>query len=648
MLTSRRLTSASRGLSMDRRALRWRRAVAKVNSLAANMADFSADELARESRGLRFRVRSGEPMQRLLPAAFALVREAADRALGMRHYDVQVLSGAAIFDRCVAEMQTGEGKTLTATLPLYLAALAGDGAHLATANDYLAVRDAELMGPVFQLLGMTVGFVEAATPRPRRKQAYACDVTYGTAKEFGFDFLRDRLFARSHEELGRRDVLGGMLGELDGGQSAETVQRGHFFALIDEADNILIDEARTPLIVSSLPGPGQAALEALYRWAAAVAPDLNEEFHYNYDQKLKAATLTADGRRAVRELSKPPAMAGCELLEIYEQVETALRVSREFLNDRHYVVRDGEVVIVDEFTGRLAEGRKWREGVHQAVEAKEGLPVSVETGEAARVTVQDYFLRYQQLGGMTGTGWTSRGEMNRIYKMRVARIPTHRPTQRQRWPDAMLANQEKKWESIVAEVVELNQLGRPVLIGTRSIDKSELLSEKLTAAGVEHQVLNARQSEDEATVIAAAGCAGRVTVATNMAGRGTDIALGEGVEALGGLHVVGTELHESARIDRQLIGRCGRQGDPGSFRQFMALYDEILQAGLGERSAAAAVAASESSSSSTDLWIRRFYRAQRKVEKSHFRQRRLLMHHERRRRELQRQMGQDPFLDASQ
>ena len=630
----------------QRRLRHWTSLLGRIADLEPLRQQLSDDELRKESRALRYRARSGEPLDELLPDAYATMREAASRAIGMRHYDVQLLGGMAMHHGCIAEMQTGEGKTLTATLPMYLAALEGKGAHLATANDYLAVRDAEIMQPAYELLGLTVGVVEATTPRPQRRIAYACDITYGTAKEFGFDFLRDRLFSQPGEDA-PRNLLGSLLGQVGSSVNENVVQRELHFALVDEADSILIDEARTPLIISSTPGDAELAVIALYQWAASAEQRFEEETYYHYDSKQRTVTLNADGRKLVRQLPRPEEISDVSVLELYERIECAIKVQRDFLLDRQYVVRDGEIVIVDEFSGRMAEGRKWREGIHQAIEAKENVTISVTTGEAARVTIQDYFCQYQRLGGMTGTANNSERELKKIYGLNVQVIPTNRPPQRIQMPDLVFPTSQEKWEAIVDEVHEVHLTGRPVLIGTRSIDKSEIISHLLASAGLHHYVLNARQEAAEAEIVGDAGQIGRITVATNMAGRGTDIKLPAEALERGGLHVICSELHESPRIDRQLIGRCGRQGDPGSYRQYMALDDEILATGLGPHRAEAIirqVAAGQRELASCAQLLRK---AQYHVAREQFKQRRLLMHHERERKKLQEQMGQDPYLDAA-
>ncbi len=631
--------------SVARRQLaRWQTIIPKVASFEEELQKLNAYDMRKRSLSLRYRLKSHEPAERLLPEAFALVREAGRRTLNMRHFDVQILGGIAMHNRSIAEMQTGEGKTLTATLPLYLAALEGKGAHLATVNDYLARRDAEWMKPLYESLGITVGIVETQMNQNQRRKAYQCDITYGTAKEFGFDFLRDRLLLRRIGE-GQTDFLGGMLGMVsEGGE--RPVQRTPYFVLVDEADSILIDEARTPLIISALPSEAQIIAVECYKWAAGVASQFIEDEHYDYDHERKSIELTAEGRRLVRNLPKPDEMHAVGMFSIYEYIERAVKVNREFFRDRQYVVREGEVVIVDEFTGRAAEGRKWRAGLHQAVEAaQDDVEVTAEAGQAARVTVQDYFHLYPHLAGMTGTGITSAGELKKIYKLRVVQIPTNRPAIRQRLEDRVFGTEEEKWHAIVDEVVEVHATGRPVLIGTRTIDKSEIISRMLKQRGIEHEVLNANHIEEEAEIVAKAGRQGRVTVSTNMAGRGTDIKLGEGVHELGGLHVIMTEMHDSARIDRQLVGRCGRQGDPGCYRVYLALEDELLL-GLGPDKAKYYHEYGRDNPGRYDELAKLFVKAQRKLEKRHFLDRKVLMYHEKERKKLQLQMGQDPYLDT--
>jgi len=626
---------------------RWYQLLPVIEAMEPKLKELSDGQIRKEGLSLRHRARSGEPLGRILPEAFALVREAGRRTLGMRHYDVQLLGGIAIFHRSIVEMQTGEGKTLTATAPMFLYALAGRGALLATVNDYLAKRDADLMRPVYQAVGMNIGVIQSQMQTPERAKAYACDLTYGTANEFGFDFLRDRLLLRKIKE-GQNDLIGAMLNQGVGrGGGDKPVQRDPFFALVDEADSILIDEARTPLIISAIPGEAEKIQVATYCWCAEHAGDFIEDEDYEWDEDKKSVELTRKGRSKVRNIEKPPILDSVGMFDLYTFSERAIKVQREFHLERQYVVRDGEIVIVDEFTGRLSEGRKWRDGIHQAIEAKEGLEVTVATGQAARITIQDFFLRFENVAGMTGTAAASRKELKKIYQCNFVPIPTNRPPRRIQLPTEVYGNSDAKYRAIVNEIADLNSVGRPVLIGTRSIDKSLILARLLDEKNIEYQILNAYHVEEEAEIVAKAGQLGKVTVSTNMAGRGTDIRLGEGVEELGGLHVICTEMHESARIDRQLIGRCGRQGDPGSYRQYLSLDDELLLTGFGPKRAKRLKNKGEETEKRFDSTERLFVKAQKKVEKKHFRQRKALMYFEKQRKKMQREMGQDPYLDST-
>lgn len=624
---------------------KWKSAVRRITRQSSALQDLSDEQLTKKSLALKFEARSGTPLEKLIVEAYALVRESARRTISMEHYDVQLLGGIAMFHRSIAVMQTGEGKTLTATLPIYLNALRGEGSHLATANDYLAARDAELMKPVYQRLGLSVGVITNESNRSQRYEAYHCDITYTTAKEIGFDFLRDRLINRQMEFASVSQIPSMVQSKTD--SNLQIVQRGLNYILVDEADSILIDEARTPLIVSSVPDEvAQAAIE-LYNWSAEVSPDFKIDEHFSIDPDDNQITLTSQGRRQVRVLQQPQLLKQTPIMDIYDQVEQAIYVNQNYIADRHYVIRDGEVVIVDEFTGRLAEGRKWRAGIHQAIEARESLEVSVETGESARITLQDLFLKYDSLSGMTGTAAKSERELETIYEVQVVNVPTNRPPRRVQLATCVFGSDEQKWQAIADEIEELHRTGRPVLIGTRSIDKSEILSKILKRRKVKHEVLNARHLQREAEIVAAAGEVGRVTVATNMAGRGTDIRLSDEALAAGGLHVICSELHESARIDRQLIGRCGRQGDPGSFRQYLSLEDDILDNGIGESAAEKLRNYHESPSVALKRFAPMFHKAQANIQHNHFKSRKMLLYHESRRQEMQREMGQDPYLDTA-
>ncbi len=619
----------------------WTMLIPKIRARAEEVGKLTAEQLRKESLSLRYRAKSGESLSDMVVEAFALVVEAADRALGMRHFDVQLLGGMVMFNGAIAEMATGEGKTLTATLPMFTRSLPGKGALLATVNDYLAARDAEEMAQVYKQLGMTCGVVTTDMSRPQRREAYNCDITYGTAKEFGFDFLRDRLVLR---QLRQNQLAFFESTEEGGGESP--VQRDPYFALVDEADSILIDEARTPLIISAIPGEDVEEIQATYRWASSIADRFEEDEHYEYDHEKKKIELLLEGRQLVRAIPKPPELDTVGLIDCYEFTEQAIKVNRDFLLDQHYVVVEGEIVIVDESTGRLAEGRKWRDGIHQAIEAKEGVQITMDTGQAARITVQDLFMRFEVLGGMTGTAVTATKEFRKIYKKHVCPIPTNRPPLRKILQERIYGTGEEKWRAIADEIQELQSIGRPILVGTRTIDHSQILSQLLTERGIVHDVLNAHQVALEAEIVSKAGQSGNVTVATNMAGRGTDIKLPDAVAELGGLHVICTEIHDSARIDRQLVGRCGRQGDPGSVRQYMALDDEILLTGLGPKKALRLREQGKKSTGNLKGMGNLFRKAQAKVEARHLRDRNMLLHHEKQRKKMHRELGQDPYLDT--
>ena len=553
----------------------------------------------------------------------------------MRHFSVQIQGGLAIHRGVVAEMLTGEGKTLTATIPAYLQALEGRSVLIATANDYLAQRDTEMMEPVYSELGLTVGCIQSGQPRDDRRRAYNCDVTYGTAREFGFDFLRDRLEARRRDDPKLAMFASGPV----------RVQRAPGFLLLDEADSLLIDEARTPLILSGPLDQADAAHAACYAWAADVAPDFEEPRHYVRDRFSGWPALTGNGRARIRGLAMPPATAPLGLTEIHHFVERAIFVVHRYQRDRHYVVRDDKVQIVDEFTGRIQPGRTWNDGLHQAIEAREGVPLTVETGHLARVTIQEYVRRFPHISGMTGTAQEAAREFRAVYGLAVKAIPPNRPLRRQRLPDAVFHTAAEKRAGIISETRRMLEQGRSLLVGTPTIAASQQLAEDCGNAGVEVVVLNALNPQAEAEVIAQAGEPRRVTIATNMAGRGTDIRLNPAVLKAGGLHVIATELHAASRIDRQLEGRCGRQGDSGSYRQFLSLEDEILAAAHGVPRAERL--ARRHSRGSDEATISRLLReAQKTVEREHFRQRQELMQFDEQLHRATESLGLDPVLDA--
>jgi preprotein translocase subunit SecA len=615
----------------------------RVNALEPKFEPMSDAELKEQSHELRLRAKQGDSLNTLLPEAFALVRESAKRTIGQRHFDVQVLGGIAIHNKCISELETGEGKTLVATMPTYLNALPGKGVHVVTVNDYLAKRDAEWMTPVYNMLGMSVGCIQTGQPDGSRRAAYACDITYGTSKELGFDFLRDELKRLQLGDTHRKSFEQVFLGSGGHVESETPVQRTHYYAVVDEADSILIDEARTPLIIGANNQPTQEEAAAYYG-ADQLAETLVRVKDYKYDPLERKAELTSAGRRKVQARAAHPAFVTLTVDGVYEYVERALRAQIAYLRDRDYVVHDGEVVIVDEFTGRMMPGRQWQDGLHQAIQGKEKLEITLETITAARVTVQDFFKRYTKLAGMTGTATSDAAELKRIYKVGVMKMPTNRPGRRTWLPDRVFSTEEEKFRAVADQIIEWNKVGVPVLIGTRSIEKSEKLSRLLGEAGIEHQILNAKNHEIEAQIVAQAGQKGKVTVATNMAGRGTDIKLGEGVAALGGLHVIGTERHESRRIDRQLAGRCARQGDPGYAQFFVSLEDEIIEA-FGEKPAARLRKRHAGRGELTSIrWRRVFVAAQAKKERQHFKDRKLLMHYEKQRAEMRKNMGLNPVL----
>lgn len=528
-----------------------------INSLEPDCQKLSDAELRAKTDQFRMRLARGETLDDLLPEAFAVVREAARRTLNMRHFDVQLMGGIVLHEGRIAEMKTGEGKTLVATLPVYLNALTGQGVHVVTVNDYLARRDAEWMGKVYEFLGLSVGVIVHGLSFEERRAAYMADVTYGTNNEFGFDYLRDNMVV----------------------DPSQLVQRELNYAIVDEVDSILIDEARTPLIIS-----GAAEDSArYYEQFARIAPQLKRERDYTVDEKAKTIAMTEEGLARVERILGIDDLFDERHFELNHYLNQALKAKEFFQRDRDYVVVDGEVVIVDEFTGRLMPGRRYSEGLHQAIEAKEGVPVLQESQTLASITYQNYFRMYKKLAGMTGTAKTEEQEFIKIYNMDVVVIPTNKPMIRVDYPDAVYKTEKAKFEAVVREIEERHKTGQPILVGTISIEKSEKLSAMLKARGIPHEVLNAKNHAREAEIIALAGQRGAVTIATNMAGRGTDIVLGEGVQELGGLHVIGTERHEARRIDNQLRGRAGRQGDPGSSRFYVSLEDDLMRLFGSER-----------------------------------------------------------------
>ncbi|MGD0114498.1 MAG: preprotein translocase subunit SecA [Dehalococcoidia bacterium] len=572
------------GGSSEAAVRKLRPLVQEINALEADIQALTDAELRAKTDEFRQRLADGEGMDDILPEAFAVVREASRRYIGMRHFDVQLIGGIVLHQGKIAEMKTGEGKTLVATLPIYLNALEGHGAHLITVNDYLAKRDTQWMGPIYDALGLSVGCLqhesaflyhaekvsdvqnmEHIAPIPRR-QAYQSDITYGTNNEFGFDYLRDN-----------------MATDLD-----FTVQRERHYAIVDEVDNILIDEARTPLIIS---GPSQENTQTYFTFARLV-PRLAQEVDFTVDEKHRAVNLTEEGMSKLEQWLGVKNIYDPQNYRLTRYMEAALKAEILYKRDRDYVVKDGEVVIVDDFTGRLMFGRRWSDGLHQAVEAKETVKIQQESITYATITLQNYFRLYGKLAGMTGTAWTERDEFFKIYRLDVVVIPTHVDLIRHEYSDFVYRNEESKFRAVAGEIEERSKAGQPLLVGTVSIEKSEYLADLLKRRGVTHQVLNAKFHEKEAGIIAQAGRFGAVTIATNMAGRGTDIILGGKTEGrdpdewqeehnkvvdAGGLHIIGTERHEARRIDNQLRGRAGRQGDPGSSRFYVSFEDDIMR-----------------------------------------------------------------------
>ncbi len=531
--------------------------VAQVSGQESWTSNARDEELASKTAAYRQRAEQGQTLESLLPEAFAVVREVAKRTLGMRHFDVQVMGGAVLFEGKIAEMKTGEGKTLVATLPVYLNAIGGKSTHLVTVNDYLAKRDSEWMGKIYKFLGLDVGLLQQGMDTSSKKEQYMADVVYGTNNEFGFDYLRDNMVS----------------------DTANMVQRGHQFAIVDEVDSILIDEARTPLIISGM----ATGTNKLYKQFSAIVPMLEQEKDFDIDEKARNAAITEEGVDKVEKVTGIQNLYDPGNYLLVHALNQSLKARHLFKKDVDYILKDGEVIIVDEFTGRLMPGRRYSEGLHQAIEAKEGVDIRDENQTLATITIQNYFRMYDKMAGMTGTAITEAQEFRHIYKLETVVIPTNKPLIRKKLPDLIYKTEKVKFDNVVEDIADRNQKGQPVLVGTISIEKSETLSSMLKRRGISHNVLNAKQHEREADIVADAGQKGAVTIATNMAGRGTDIVLGEGVPALGGLHVLGTERHESRRIDNQLRGRSGRQGDPGSSQFYLSTEDELLRLFGSER-----------------------------------------------------------------
>jgi preprotein translocase subunit SecA len=635
------------GLPWQRRLAWSALQVPKIRHWESVHDNLGPDELRAVGAKLRGRARGGESLDKLLPEAFGLACVGSKRFLNMRPYDVQLAAGIVMHHGALAELATGEGKTLCASLPVFLNGLLGRGVHVTTVNDYLARRDAELLGPLYRGLGLTVGVIQQQMGEQERQKAYRADITYGTSSEFGFDFLRDRLKAagaKGQESPFWAPWQPGPGGGNDPGDIY--TQRGHHYALVDEADNIFVDEARTPLIIA---GETKLALPeeaGVFTWANDLVQQMVAGKHFEFDLKKQKVELTDEGKRMAR-FSNPPSV-GAESLamdKVHERLEQALHAHHRFSRDQHYMIEKDEIVIIDESTGRRMPDRHWRDGLHQAVEAKEGTPIHSPSDHAAQITYQSFFRQYTKLSGMTGTAAQNWVELYRVYKLWVVCVPTNRPSIRALWPDRVFPNEGVKFDAIVREIIDLRNRGRAVLIGTRTVAKSEELSRRLVEAGIEHDVLSARNHEHEAKIVAQAGEQGRVTIATNMAGRGTDIKPPLSVLAAGGLHVLGTERHESLRIDRQLIGRAGRQGDPGSAQFFLSLEDELLEELGLDKQESLRKTGEPGGGGNWDGYLTYFQTAQRRVEAKHYKSRVDLMVHEKQRQEILKDLGADPFVD---
>ena len=589
------------GSKNDRYLRRLRPIVARINALEPQMQELADEDFAQRMAEYRQQVQAGErTLDDLLPEVFALVREASRRVMGMRHYDVQLVGGIVLHRGKIAEMKTGEGKTLVATLPVALNALSGKGVHVVTVNDYLATRDAQWMGKLYNFLGLSVGVIVNGLDDQARKEAYGADITYGTNNEFGFDYLRDNMKF----------------------YATQLVQRGHNFAIVDEVDSILIDEARTPLIIS---GASDESV-GMYRAMDQIVRQLGPE-DYTVDEKARTAMLSEEGVAHCEALLHVDNLFDPANITQQHCILQALKAHHVFKRDVDYIVQNDKVVIVDEFTGRLMDGRRYSDGLHQALEAKENVTIAAENQTLASITFQNYFRMYDKLAGMTGTADTEAVEFHQIYNLEVVSIPPNKPMQRKDYPDLIYRTRKEKYDAIIEAIRELYEKGQPVLVGTISIETSEMLSQRLKKLNIPHSVLNAKQHAREAEIVAQAGQKGHVTIATNMAGRGTDIVLGEGVLELGGLHILGTERHESRRIDNQLRGRSGRQGDPGSSRFYLSLEDDLMRlfgsdriSGLMEK-----LGLKDGEAIENSMVTRAVESAQKRVEAHHFEIRKTLL-----------------------
>ncbi len=631
------------GMPWSRRLSKAALLLPKIRHFESLFLTLNETDLRTASMSLRGKARGGVTLDGLIPETFGLACAAIRRVHGYQPFDVQLAAGVIMHYGGLVELATGEGKTLCAVAPTFLNALPGKGVHMTTVNDYLAGRDSEEMGPVHRLLGMTVGCLQQKMQDGERQAQYKCDITYGTASEFGFDFLRDRMKLRGGQAMNAPFWSPWMGGPA---KADPRVQRGLHYAIVDEADSVFIDEGRTPLIIANPTRPATEDEQVVYLWADRVAQELKLNQHYKVDLKKDKLELTDEGRQAVRYSNPPTGEHATAMDKLIEAIERALQAHYRFTRDHHYMVSsEKKIVIVDEGTGRPMPDRNWRDGLHQAVEAKEKVPITMQSDHAAQVTYMNFYRLYKKLGGMSGTLLPNFWELRKVYRRWVSKVPTNRPIERVQFPDRVFPTEAAKFAEVVKQVQEMMGKGRPVLIGTRTVDASEKLAALLTVAGVEHKVLNARQNDQEAVIVSRAGQLGNVTVATNMAGRGTDIKLGPKVAENGGLHVIGTERHEAERIDRQLAGRAGRQGDPGTAQFFLSLEDQLLE-GLGiKRQKLLKELGKAGGSRNWDAYARLFRLAQRRLERKHRKQRLDLMNYDKQRQEMLQDLGADPYVD---
>jgi preprotein translocase subunit SecA len=639
-------------LIRSRTGLPWQRRLARAALLVPSIRywekqyfKLTDEELQEISNRLRGKARGKISLDKLLPEAFGLCSVAIQRTLNIRPFDVQLAAGAVMHFGGLVELATGEGKTVTASAPTFLNALIGKGVHVTTVNDYLAKRDAEWIGPVYEKLGLSVGVLQQKMEDAPRTAAYKADVTYGTAAEFGFDFLRDRLKLRGGQAnaapFWAPFIAGAPPAKLD-----PRVQRALHYAIVDEADSIFIDEAKTPLIIANPTRAAEPDEQVVFLWANQIAREMKRDIHFTLNLKKDKIEITDDGRHLVRYSNPPTGKHAKAMDKLLESVEKGLQAHYRFARDQHYMVnKEGKIVIIDEGTGRPMPDRHWRDGLHQAVEAKEMVQINMPSDHAAQITFQNFYRLYSKLAGMSGTLLPNFWELRKVYRRWTSKVPTNKPSKREVLPDKVFPTEDAKFDYVVRKTQEMLAKNRPVLIGTRTVDASKKLSAKLTIVGVKHRVLNAEQNEGEAEIVAQAGQPGTVTVATNMAGRGTDIKLGPGVAEAGGLHVIGTERHEAERIDRQLQGRAGRQGDPGSAQFVVSLEDQLLE-GLGtSKQDALAALGRAGGKRDWDEYAPLFRQAQMRIERKHYKQRFDLMNYDKHRQEMLSDIGADPYVD---